>query len=439
MKPVGPLGVLVRRRHFRLFFLGVTASRLGDTFLAVALAWLILKIGTPTDLGLLILIGGAPRAVGAPVAGYVLDRYGPRLALVVDNGLRAVLLLVIPLLSSAGALRVVYLYPLVFAGALLSSATEVGQEIVAPTLVADDELEAANGLLAATFDLAEWVGPAAAGLTVALAGVQPAIVVDACSFLGMAAAATALPAAGGRPTERATRSTMADLVHGYRTLRACRGVLTLTLTALGVLTIDGALQVFWPAYSRTTLGSGPATYGLLVSAAGVGSLAGTLLLTPVVGRLRPSRSLPLAVAGSGLCLALLAAIHTVVIAVGLAVLVGVLAAPFYPIARAVLQRLVPEHERGRVFGARASITACGFPTGAAVGGLLLTGTSAPVTALIIAAAHAPIALGLLAFPSRPEGDEESATESRLAATCGRESEGEELSTIGGQQVDHLLA
>lgn len=252
----------------------------------------------------------------------------------------------------------------------------------------------------------------------------------------MAGAATVLPSAGGGLTNRAARSTVAELVHGYRTLRACRGVLTLTLTALGVLAIDGALQVFWPAYSRTTLGSGPATYGLLISAAGVGSLAGTLLLTPVVGRLQPSRSLPLAIAGSGLCLALLAAVHTVVTAVGLAVLVGVLAAPFYPIARAVLQRLVPEHERGRVFGARASITACGFPTGAALGGLLLTGTSAPVTALIVAAAHVPIALGLLAFPSRPGDHQQSATESCLEAPCGHESEGEELPTIGGQQVDH---
>ena len=394
--------MLARRRRFRLFFLGVAASRLGDTFLTVALAWLVLKIGTPTDLGLLILIGGAPRAVGAPVAGYVLDRYGPRLALVVDNGLRAVLLLVIPVLSATGALRIECLYPLVLAGALLSSATEVGQEIVAPTLVTDDELEAANALLAVTFDLAEWVGPAAAGLMVALAGVQPAIMVDACSFLGMAAAATTLPAAGGRPASGAVRATMADLIHGYRTLRARRGVLTLTLTALGVLAIDGALQVFWPAYSRTSLGSGPAAYGLLISAAGVGSLAGTLLLTPVVGRLPPSRSLPLAVAGSGLCVALLAAVHTVVVAIGLAVLVGVLAAPFYPVARAVLQRLVPEQERGRVFGARASITACGFPTGAALGGLLLTSTSAPVTALIIAMAHVPVVAGLLACPSRDE-------------------------------------
>lgn len=427
----GPVRVLARRRRFRLFFLGVAASRLGDTFLTVALAWLVLKVGTPTDLGLLILLGAAPRAMGAPVAGYILDRYGPRLALLVDNGLRAALLLAIPVLSSTGTLRIEYLYPLVLAGGLLSSATEVAQEIVAPTLVADDELEAANALLGVTFDLAEWVGPAAAGLTVALAGVEPAIVVDACSFLAMAAAATALPTGPGRPGDRPPRATLTDLTHGYRTLWARRGVLTLTLTALGVLAVDGALQVFWPAYSRTILGSGPATYGLLISAAGVGSLAGTLLLTPVLGRLSPARSLPLAVAGSGLFVVLLMTVHTVIIAIGIAVLVGLLAAPFYPIARAVLQRLVPEQERGRVFGARASITACGFPAGAALGGLLLTSTSAPVTALVIALAHVPIVVGLVACPS-PPGD----SESQLEPACGHEGEGEELSAIGGQQLDH---
>ncbi|MGH7488577.1 MAG: MFS transporter, partial [bacterium] len=159
----GPIRVLGSRRRFRALFVGITASRLGDTFLGVALAWLTLTIGSPSDLGLLILVGGLPRVVSAPVAGHLLDRYGLRMVLGADNLLRGCLLLVIPVLSAVGELRIGYLYPLVVVTGLLASATEVGQEIAVPALVEDSELEVANSLLAATFDLAEWIGPAAAG------------------------------------------------------------------------------------------------------------------------------------------------------------------------------------------------------------------------------------------------------------------------------------
>jgi MFS family permease len=400
---VGPVRVLARRRQFRVLFLGVSISRIGDTLFGVALAWLVLRIGTPADLGLLILIGGIPRAASAPIAGYLLDRYGPWRTLCLDNGLRSLLLLVIPLLSAMGALRVEYLYPLVIATGLLSSATEVGQEVLVPALVDDNELEMANAVLSATFDLAEWIGPALAGLTVALAGIDPAIFIDAGSFLVMAVAATALPSATTGPVRRADHGTLSRFVQGFPALWAHRGVFALTLATVAVLGTDGALQVFWPTYSRGTLHSGAATYGLLISAAGIGSLAGTLLLTRPISRLPPSRALPLTIGGSGVCVLLFAIIHTVLPALLLAVLVGLLAAPFYPVSRAMLQRLVPERDRGRVFGARIAITTGGFPAGAAIGGLLLASTSLPATALIIAAAHIPIALRLLALPDPERG------------------------------------
>ncbi len=395
---IGPTRVLARRPRFRALFLGIAASRLGDTFFGVALAWLTLTIGSPRDLGLLIFAGGIPRALSAPIAGHLLDRFGLRLVLGLDNLLRGLLLLIIPLLTTFGELRVGYLYPLVVVTGLIASATEVGQEIAVPTLVPDPELESANALLGATFDLAEWVGPAAAGLLVGLTGIQPAIYVDAATFLIMAACATALPirTALHAPAE----PVWTQFARGFRLLLQHRMVVLITLASVGFLAIDGALQVFWPAYTRSALGGGAGAYGLLISAAGVGSLVSTLTLTPILTKFPAWLSLPTTVVGSGVCVLVLPAIHTMTIAIALAIGVGVLAAPFYPISRAILQRIVPEQQRGRIFGARIALTTCGFPTGAALGGIALAATTPTTAALIIAAAHAPIAL-TLAAGSRP--------------------------------------
>lgn len=100
---IGPVRVLARRSRFRILFVGIAASRLGDTFFGVALAWLVLTIGSPRDLGLLILLGGIPRAITAPMAGHLIDRFGLRAVLGLDNSVRGLVLLIIPLLAASGA------------------------------------------------------------------------------------------------------------------------------------------------------------------------------------------------------------------------------------------------------------------------------------------------------------------------------------------------
>lgn len=251
-------------------------------------------------------------------------------------------------------MRIGYLYPLVIVTGLVASATEVGQEVAVPALVPDAELEAANALLGVTFDLAEWAGPVTAGLLVSLAGIKPAIYLDSATFLIMAACATALPAHTRSHT--GPEPIWTQFTRGFGLLRHYRIVTVITLATVGFLAIDGALQVFWPVYSRRILGGGPATYGILISAAGAGSLASSLTLTTIMAKLPARLSLPACLAGSGACVLALPAIHTMPVAVAAAIGVGVLAAPFYPISRAVLQRAVPEHHRGRVFGARVALT-----------------------------------------------------------------------------------
>lgn len=78
-------------------------------------------------------------------------------------------------------------------------------------------------------------------------------------------------------------------------------------------------------------------------------------------------------------------------------LAGVMWAPYVAIEATVIQRLVPIERHGEVFGARRSLVVGASPTGAALGGAILTVVPSP--ALIGASALATIAAGLACLAS----------------------------------------
>jgi MFS family permease len=396
MRPSALVDVLRRQRRFRWFFLGMLFSRIGDTFNVVALSWLVLDIAGPRELGAVLFLAGIPGALSAPLAGHLLDRFGARRVVLVENVLRAALVAAIPLLWWTGTLRMGYLYVLVLLGAALI-ATEIAHDVAIPELVPDGDLEAANTLVSVIWDGSAWVGPALAGLVVQFAGVGVALLVDAATFVVMATTAWALPTRldHGGGEEREPGGSLGRLLGGFRLLWRLRPVAVMTGVAVGVLLLSGIQEVFMPAYSRSVLGVGAAGYGLIVSVAGFGSLLGTVLLTPLLARLRPGPAVALTVAVRGLFLAPLAVTRSLPVAATTAALSGAADGPFYPLSRSIVQRRVPAELRGRVAGARGAIGAVGYPTGAAVGGLLLGAFRPAVVVAVMVAAHVPLVAAIL--------------------------------------------
>jgi MFS family permease len=171
----------------------------------------------------------------------------------------------------------------------------------------------------------------------------------------------------------------------------------------------GPLEPAPPVYSRDVLDAGTGGYGLLWSAFGAGALAG-LATIPLVGRLRPG----IALAGNALTWG--AALLPLLVVTGIAPAMlalaagGLIWAPYVTLEASLLQRLVPAHLLGRVFGVRRAVSAAAVPLGAAAGGLLLDhlpsttviGASAVLCMLGGAAALCVPALhGLPARPRRP--------------------------------------
>jgi predicted MFS family arabinose efflux permease len=358
---------------------GLLLSRTGDQLTTIALLWFVLDLtGSGAAVGLVLLCAGLPPVVTGPLLGRMLDRWSPRRVMIADNLLRALLVGAVPALHWLGRLDLPLLYGLSKAAGALIPATDVGVRVVLPRLVGSDQLEHANALLSIGDQVSALVGPACGGLLVGLVGVPPVLLLDAASFLAMAALLWPLPdppataAPGPAAGSSGIRAAVAE--------PAVRVVLAVTLV---YFLAYGPLEPALPVYSRDVLGAGAGGYGLLWSAFGAGALAG-LATVPLVGRLRPG----LALAGNALAwgTALLPLLVVTGIAPAMLALAvgGLMWAPYVTLESSLLQRLVPSHLLGRVFGVRRAVSAAAVPLGAAGGGLLLD--HVPSTAVIGASA-----------------------------------------------------
>src|SRR4030095_5850602 len=108
-----------------------------------------------------------PAILTSMVIGSLIDRFQPRAIITMDNGLRAIIIGLIPILYWFGMLQLGLLFLLTFFAGMFVPATEVGLRTILPELVEDKDLDAANMLWSFSLNLALVLGPAVAGLLVA--------------------------------------------------------------------------------------------------------------------------------------------------------------------------------------------------------------------------------------------------------------------------------
>jgi len=418
----------LRLPAFRRFWLGQTVSSLGDQFTAIALLWFVLQLtGSGVAVGAVLLCFYLPGIFTSPFLGRLLDRYQPRLIMSGDNICRACIIGAIPVLHWLGLLTIGMVYALSLLAGALSPATAVGTRVLLPHLVSDADLENANALLSVSLNVPTLLGPAVAGVLVSVVGGPPVLLIDAVSFLVMAVVLYFLPNISRThdvPDGPRHKSWL-----GFRELMNLREVRIITLLSLVFFLAYWPLEPALPLYSRDALKAGASGYGLLWSGFGVGALLG-LLTIPWLSRLaRPGITFTTIALLWGLLLLPLVFLHNLVAAMIILALAGCAWGPYTTIESTLLQRLVPAHQRGQVFGARSALITATAPVGVFVGGVLLERVAAPLVIGISAVACIAVGIAGLLSPTL-----------RHVRRAGTEQVGPELptltrtATLGGSSV-----
>jgi predicted MFS family arabinose efflux permease len=368
----------LERPVFRRLWVSLTISRLGDEFTVLALLWFTLQLtGSGTAIGLVFLCFQIPTILTSPLIGRLLDRYQPRLVMGTENFCRALIMMGFPVLHWLGFLQLWHIYAIALLAGALSPATEISVPVMTPHLVGKNELEKANASLSMVWEIATLIGPGIGGILVDQFGGPMVILFDAITFLVMGFVAFSLPDIKTIQTERSLSEGTGWL--GFRTLFNLKAVRLLTAFELFLLFIQGLQSVAISVYSKTVLGGSATEYGFLLSAFGMGSVLGLILMHRfLVERDRPGLILAFLVILFGVLVSPLAFLKNLFIAMLCLIAAGIIAAPFFPIEQTAVQRLVPTRLRGEVFGVRGALGISGYPLGGAMGGLLLDYFSAPM-------------------------------------------------------------
>jgi len=335
---------LLRRPAYRRLWLARTISQVGDVAQFTTLALLIVALtGSALGVSAVVLAEIVPVLLLAPVAGSLVDRL-PRVRVMVAADLVRVVLAGVLALWHDSA-------PVAYAVAFGLSAGQVffspAAQSVLPSLVADDELVAANsGIWTAAVTAQIAVAPVAALLAVSV-GFGPAFAVNAVSFALSAVVLRRL-----REPERARPvRASSPFAHAREALGALGQIPLLKALAAGQFLAAlsaGATSSLLVVLAQERLGGG-AGYGLLVAAIGVGAALGPALL---LRKLRDPRR-PLFVFGPyavrGVVDLVLAAASALPLAAAVLVIYGLSTSTGSVTFSSLVQSRVPEDLRGRAF------------------------------------------------------------------------------------------
>jgi MFS family permease len=377
---------------FRTFWLGFSASVLGDALSRVALTWYVYaETGSPQALGWLAFCYTGPVVAGGLAAGWLLDRFGRRRVMLIDNLLRAVVMLLVPALYALDRLALWHIYLVAAIYGLLLMIPLAGGPALVPALVPRAHLSTANALETLSFTLAGVVGPPLAGWLIPALGAPNLLVLDALSYLLFAAALSRLPRAAEPASAAPARAARGSggLGEALRLLARDPVLLSTTLMFMTFNLGFGSASVWLPILAGDVLGGGPALYGTLLGCLAAGEIASALLAGGLPPRLALGALIALAQLASGAALALLVGARAPLAAAGVLALFGALSAPLTIWAQTLRMRVIPEPMRGRAFALLRTLMQGTGPLGG-----ILAGWALPVLGLPLTVAAASALVGL---------------------------------------------
>ncbi len=341
----------LRHRNFRLFFGGQLISLMGTWMQSVAQGWLVLQLSNSAlVLGLVGAASSLPILALSLVGGTLADRVSKRRVLMVTQSCLMLLALALWALVASG---VVATWQVLLMASLLGTVMAFdipARQAFVVEMVGKEDLVNAIALNSSVFNAARIGGPALAGIIIASAGTANCFLFNGLSFVAVIVALALMD-------PRLLNGSAAHRGGLREGLREVRAYLADSRPQLMVLLMTSALSVFvlpyavlMPIFARDVLRVGAQGLGFLMSATGLGALAGALSVATFGGRGSRSRWL---FGSSFLVSAALMAFsfsRTYALSLALLFFVGLGVVVQSTTTNGFLQLSVPDAMRGRMMG-----------------------------------------------------------------------------------------
>jgi MFS family permease len=390
----------LRMAVFRNLLIADVISDTGAFMQNVGAAWLMVSLGAgPIYVALTQTAASLPYfllALPAGSAGDIVDRR--KLILFTESWMMGIALLLAGL-TIAGFMSPWLLLVLTFALSAGDAFETPTWRAILPELVSKDDLAAASALNGIEFNLARAVGPALAGIVIAVAGVATAFVANFVSFFGV----ILVVARWKRPIRKRTappETLTGATVAAIRYVRHSPTILTVVVRTGIVMFFSSALFAVLPTVARsvnkTAIG-----YGILLGCFGAGAIGGALIMQSARARWSMEVVVSTAVLILGLVIVTISGLHRLSTLAPVVLVGGAAWVTFISLISALVQNLVPDWVRARVLAIFILVYQGSFALGTAAWGGVAQKAGIPI-ALECAGVGTIASLMFVLFAKLPE-------------------------------------
>ena len=334
--------------NYRRYWFSTVARVFGMQFRFIGGGWLVHQL---TDSAFWL---GVPGLVSALVtialtipAGALADRVDNRRLLVAGQSLTTVAHLALAILTVAGLIEVWMVIAWAAVTGALAAVTNPAQNAMLPRLIDRSAMASAVAYTSAVWNSMRIIGPAAAGIVIAVVGIGQAFFVTTAGF-----AISTLLVATLKLDPRPAGAEEGDggMLAGVRYIFANPIFLTVVGLSFFSSIFGMSYVVLLPIFADDILHAGAQGFGFMEAAAGVGALLGTLAIVRIgLGR-HTGTVMVAAAALFGLWIAAFAVSRSLPLSMALLFAGGFVSSVYLNLGMTTLQLLVPDALRGRVMG-----------------------------------------------------------------------------------------
>ncbi|MHC5852472.1 MFS transporter [Nostoc sp.] len=357
-------------RNFRLYYIGQAISLIGTSMTQVATSWLVYRL---TDsawlLGLVGFASQIPTLVLIPLGGIIADRSKRHRILLVAQILGMLRSLALTWLALSGTINIEYIAILGVLQGIINAFDIPTRQAFLPETVGKENLGNAFALYSSLVSVTSMVGPAIAGMLIMALGSGLCFLIDSISYIAVIIALLAI-----RLTSRkaiiSKRKPLEELKTSFKYAFGFLPIRSVLIGSALVCCVWGFYLALGPIFAKEILQGGPNTFGFLMTASSLGTLAGGIYLTKHSNVLESGKVLALGMGFMGISLIVFALSRVFWLsllsffAAGFGFILQIIA------GRTLLQLLVNDENRGQITGLYVMASTGAVPIGNLIAGAL---------------------------------------------------------------------
>jgi predicted MFS family arabinose efflux permease len=380
----------MRFRHSHLLAVSAMFASAGNSAVHIAIPWLVLEItGSSANAGVVLGVSGFSVIFTAPIIGGLIAVLGARPVSIWADIISAASVLLFPIVGTLFGLNLASLLIIAIAGALFDPAGATARKSLIQAVAERDGLSLTkfNGTYEAAATIGTVIGPTGAALAISFVGINTTFYLIAIVFVLASCLAFFIPVV----TSHIRTKQSFSVGNVFRETRIGMNALWRDkplLSLVGLYTLLTAIympveSIVLSRYFRDL--NEPRTLGFVLSAMSVGIVIGALQFHRAIRTFSPGNLVIISMTLIGAVVCAMAFLPNAIIFIGLGLALGLAFGPVSPMTNYLVQKRMPQHLHGPVFGTQFSLMYLATPAGTLALGLIVQSVSIAPLLFVIGA------------------------------------------------------